>query len=147
MLLTESGLSCSGQVPFFTHSFCISGILQVLEAKVNKAKINEAHEYYRPEVARASLLSFLMNELNKINPIYQFSLKVTIQEEINMFVCCCFNLVLPLAYTLVSLLSQAFHGVFHKAVQQAEPSASGRERVNNLIDCVTYSTFIYSSRG
>lgn len=79
--------------------------------------------------------------------MYQFSLKVTIQEEINMFVCCCFNLVLLLAYTLVSLLLQAFNIVFHKAVQQAEPSDNVKERVNNLIDCVTYSTFIYISRG
>uniref|UniRef100_A0A7M4F9Z8 Dynein axonemal heavy chain 11 n=1 Tax=Crocodylus porosus TaxID=8502 RepID=A0A7M4F9Z8_CROPO len=57
-----------------------------------------------------------MDELNKINPMYQFSLK-------------------------------AFNIVFHKAVQQAEPSDNVKERVNNLIDCVTYSTFIYISRG
>lgn len=37
--------------------------------------------------------------------------------------------------------------MFHKAVQQAEPSDDVRLRVNNLIDCVTYSTFIYISRG
>ncbi|XP_068101608.1 dynein axonemal heavy chain 11-like isoform X2 [Hyperolius riggenbachi] len=90
--------------------------MKVLEAKVNEVKINEAREHYRPVASRASLLYFIMNDLKKINPMYQFSLK-------------------------------AFNIVFHKAVQQAEPSDDVRLRVNNLIDCVTYSTFIYISRG
>lgn len=51
--------------------------LQVLEAKVNEVKINEAREHYRPVAVRASLLYFIMNDLNKINPMYQFSLKVS----------------------------------------------------------------------
>uniref|UniRef100_H9GBB4 Dynein axonemal heavy chain 11 n=1 Tax=Anolis carolinensis TaxID=28377 RepID=H9GBB4_ANOCA len=42
---------------------------------------------------------------------------------------------------------KTFNAVFHKAVQQVEPSNSVKERVNNLIDCVTYSTFIYISCG
>ncbi|XP_043931285.1 dynein axonemal heavy chain 11-like [Protopterus annectens] len=90
--------------------------IKVLEAKVNEAKINEAREHYRPVATRASLLYFIMNDLNKTNPMYQFSLK-------------------------------AFNTVFHKAVQQAELSDDVQVRVNNLIDCVTYSTFIYISRG
>ncbi|XP_033023836.1 dynein heavy chain 11, axonemal-like [Lacerta agilis] len=90
--------------------------IKVMEANINEVKINEAREHYRPVAARASLLYFLMDELKKINPMYQFSLK-------------------------------AFNVVFHKAVQQAEPSNNVKERVNNLIDCVTYSTFIYISRG
>ncbi|XP_042314347.1 dynein axonemal heavy chain 11-like [Sceloporus undulatus] len=90
--------------------------IKVLEANINEVKINEAREHYRPVAARASLLYFLMDELKKINPMYQFSLK-------------------------------AFNIVFHKAVQQAEPCEGVKERVNNLIDCVTYSTFIYISRG
>lgn len=49
----------------------------MLEAKVNEVKINEAREHYRPVAVRASLLYFIMNDLNKINPMYQFSLKVT----------------------------------------------------------------------
>ncbi|XP_058534261.1 dynein axonemal heavy chain 11 [Ochotona princeps] len=48
---------------------------QVVEAKANERKINEARECYRPVAARASLLYFVMNDLRKINPIYQFSLK------------------------------------------------------------------------
>ncbi|XP_045383116.1 dynein axonemal heavy chain 9 isoform X2 [Lemur catta] len=48
---------------------------KVQEAKVTEAKINEAREHYRPAAARASLLYFIMNDLSKIHPMYQFSLK------------------------------------------------------------------------
>lgn len=48
----------------------------MLEAKVNEVKINEAREHYRAVAVRASLLYFIINDLNKINPMYQFSLKV-----------------------------------------------------------------------
>ncbi|KAF5902959.1 dynein heavy chain 9, axonemal, partial [Clarias magur] len=48
---------------------------KVKEAKVTEAKINEAREHYRPAAARASLLYFIMNDLNKIHPMYQFALK------------------------------------------------------------------------
>ncbi|XP_075314376.1 dynein axonemal heavy chain 9 [Odontesthes bonariensis] len=48
---------------------------KVKEAKVTEAKINEAREHYRPAAAMASLLYFIMNDLNKIHPMYQFSLK------------------------------------------------------------------------
>ncbi|KAG8432457.1 hypothetical protein GDO86_016919 [Hymenochirus boettgeri] len=90
--------------------------MKVLEAKVNEVKINEAREHYRPVAARASLLYFIINDLKKINPMYQFSLK-------------------------------AFNIVFHKSVHQADVSDDVQTRVNSLIDCVTYSTFIYISRG
>ncbi|KAF7661524.1 hypothetical protein LDENG_00258930 [Lucifuga dentata] len=90
--------------------------MKVLEAKVNEVKINEAREHYRPVAVRASLLYFILNDLNKINPMYQFSLK-------------------------------AFNVVFHKAVEMAEAYVDVKSRVNTLIDCVTYSTFNYISRG
>ncbi|XP_063077561.1 dynein axonemal heavy chain 9-like [Engraulis encrasicolus] len=48
---------------------------KVKEAKVTEVQINEAREHYRPAAARASLLYFIMNDLNKIHPMYQFSLK------------------------------------------------------------------------
>ncbi|XP_051731342.1 dynein axonemal heavy chain 9-like isoform X1 [Ctenopharyngodon idella] len=48
---------------------------KVKEAKVTEAEINDAREHYRPAAARASLLYFIMNDLNKIHPMYQFSLK------------------------------------------------------------------------
>lgn len=44
---------------------------------MTEVRINEARESYRPAAERASLLYFILNDLNKINPIYQFSLKVT----------------------------------------------------------------------
>ncbi|XP_055509862.1 dynein axonemal heavy chain 17-like [Leucoraja erinacea] len=48
---------------------------KVAEAKVTEIKINVARENYRPAALRASLLYFIIDDLNKINPIYQFSLK------------------------------------------------------------------------
>ncbi|XP_073166982.1 dynein axonemal heavy chain 9 isoform X9 [Lepidochelys kempii] len=48
---------------------------KVQESKVTETKINEAREHYRPAAARASLLYFIMNDLNAIHPMYQFSLK------------------------------------------------------------------------
>lgn len=50
------------------------------EAKITEEKINEARENYRLAAARASLLYFILNDLNKINPLYQFSLKVRAQR-------------------------------------------------------------------
>ena len=44
-------------------------------AKVTSAEIDEAREFYRPAAARAAVLYFILNDLNKINPMYQFSLK------------------------------------------------------------------------
>lgn len=49
---------------------------KVAEAKITSVKIDEAREHYRPAASRASLLYFILNDLNTINPIYQFSLKV-----------------------------------------------------------------------
>ncbi|XP_033278738.2 dynein axonemal heavy chain 9 isoform X2 [Orcinus orca] len=48
---------------------------KVQEAKVTEVNINEARERYRPAAARASLLYFIMNDLSRIHPMYQFSLK------------------------------------------------------------------------
>ncbi|XP_031213696.1 dynein heavy chain 11, axonemal isoform X3 [Mastomys coucha] len=48
---------------------------KVTEARENERKTNETRECYRPVAARASLLYFVISDLRKINPIYQFSLK------------------------------------------------------------------------
>ncbi|GCC35872.1 hypothetical protein chiPu_0014361, partial [Chiloscyllium punctatum] len=90
--------------------------VKVNEAKENELRINEAREYYRPAAARASLLYFIINDLRKMNPIYQFSLK-------------------------------AFNIVFHKAIEWTEQSEDLKERVANLTDSITYSVFLYTSRG
>jgi len=44
-------------------------------AKNTEIEINTARENYRPAAARASLLYFIINELYKIHPMYQVSLK------------------------------------------------------------------------
>ena len=49
--------------------------LKVTEAKKTSFEIDKARELYRPAAARASVLYFILNDLFKINPIYQFSLK------------------------------------------------------------------------
>ena len=49
---------------------------KVKQAKKTEVEINDARENYRPGAARASLLYFILNDLNKIHPMYQFSLKV-----------------------------------------------------------------------
>jgi dynein heavy chain len=42
---------------------------------------------------------------------------------------------------------QAFNVVFQKALEKAVPAAEVSARVVNLIDCITYSVFMYTSRG
>ena len=37
--------------------------------------------------------------------------------------------------------------VFAKSIERAEPAEEVKERVSNLIDFITYSVFIYTSRG
>uniref|UniRef100_A0A8D9BW96 Dynein beta chain, ciliary n=3 Tax=Cacopsylla melanoneura TaxID=428564 RepID=A0A8D9BW96_9HEMI len=49
--------------------------MKVKEGKKTAKRIDEAREQYRPAAERASIIYFIMNELFKINPIYQFSLK------------------------------------------------------------------------
>ncbi|XP_068082615.1 dynein beta chain, ciliary-like [Anabrus simplex] len=89
---------------------------KVAEAKITSARIDQAREHYRPAAARASLLYFILKDLNTINPIYQFSL-------------------------------EAFSVVFQKAIQKATPGSDLSRRVDNLTDCITYSVFVYTTRG
>ncbi|XP_053593671.1 dynein beta chain, ciliary [Microplitis demolitor] len=49
--------------------------IKATEAKITARKIDEARESYRPAASRASLLYFILNDLYKINMLYQFSLK------------------------------------------------------------------------
>ena len=37
--------------------------------------------------------------------------------------------------------------MFQKAIDKAEPAEEVKIRVNNLIDCITFSVFIYTTRG
>ncbi|XP_041969099.1 dynein beta chain, ciliary-like [Aricia agestis] len=49
--------------------------IKVEEGKTTAIKIDEARERYRRAATRASILYFILNDLYKINPMYQFSLK------------------------------------------------------------------------
>eukprot|EP01135_Chromosphaera_perkinsii_P008680 Nk52_evm13s1444 gene=Nk52_evmTU13s1444 len=90
--------------------------VKVAEAKETEVNINTAREGYRIVAGRGSLLYFLLNELFKISPMYQYSLK-------------------------------AFKVVFEKAMDKAEPSEEVKERVPNLMDSITFSVFLYTTRG
>ena len=37
--------------------------------------------------------------------------------------------------------------VFDKAIDRAEPAEEVKARVLNLIDCITFSVFVYTTRG
>ncbi|XP_070509872.1 dynein beta chain, ciliary-like [Chironomus tepperi] len=84
--------------------------------KTTTAVIDSTRESYRPAAERASILYFILNDLYKINPIYQFSLK-------------------------------AFTVVFKDAIMKTPPSEEITTRVHNLIDSISYSVFMYTSRG
>ena len=90
--------------------------IKVAEAKKTGFEIDKARELYRPAAARASVLYFILNDLHKINPIYQFSLK-------------------------------AFSVVFNVAIERAEKADDVKTRVQNLTECITYSVFMYTTRG
>ena len=42
---------------------------------------------------------------------------------------------------------QAFSVVFEKAIEKADAAEEVKQRVMNLIDCITFSVFIYTTRG
>lgn len=84
--------------------------------KTTTAKIDIARENYRSTAKRASIIYFILNDLHKINPIYQFSLK-------------------------------AFTVVFKDAIKKAPKVDDDQLRVLSLIDAITYSVFMYTSRG
>ena len=37
--------------------------------------------------------------------------------------------------------------MFEKAIDRAEPAEEVKTRVLNLIDCITYSVYVYTARG
>jgi len=51
---------------------------KVVEAKTTSIEIDAAREEYRVAATRASIIYFIMNDLIKINPMYQFSLEVNL---------------------------------------------------------------------
>ena len=45
--------------------------VKVSDAKITSDEIDQAREKYRAAASRASLLYFILNDLNRINPMYQ----------------------------------------------------------------------------
>ncbi|VVC32244.1 Hypothetical protein CINCED_3A002285 [Cinara cedri] len=90
--------------------------VKVAEAKITSEEIDNAREEYRNAASRASIIYFIMNDLIKINPMYQFSL-------------------------------ETFCVVFQRAMRNSEKADTLNERIVNLIENITYQTFIYTSRG
>jgi dynein heavy chain len=55
----------------------VSEKLQISEQ--NEVKIDAAREGYRPSAERASILFFVLNDMGRIDPMYQFSLDAYIE--------------------------------------------------------------------
>lgn len=53
------------------------------------------------------------------------------------------NVLFSLTYTYI----QAFRVVFQKAIERSEANEDVRLRVSALIDTITYSVFLYTTRG
>ena len=94
----------------------------------------QVREFYRGSAARASLLYFILNDLNKINPMYQFSLKA-------------FSVVFDVAIKVAKhCLSSAFVNP-HFSSQRAAKDKDVAKRVQNLTDSITFMVFQYTARG
>lgn len=89
---------------------------KVLEARITSVRIDNAREQYRSAAERSSILYFILNDLFKINRMYQFSLK-------------------------------AFVVVFKRAIAATKLSSVVNERVQALVDAITYAVFMYTCRG
>lgn len=122
--------------------------IKVEIAKVTEIAINDASEAYRPAASRGALVFFLMNELTRIHSYYKFSLDS-------------FIIVINRAIDLVA------EKMNPKKVEK-EPPAEGEEpheeeeqpeeeqemtprtlknRVDELINSITYEGFNYVRRG
>lgn len=89
---------------------------KVVESRATAKEIDTARENYRAVAERASILYFILNDLHRINPMYQFSLK-------------------------------AFIVVFKRAIVSTSQQKILQERVNSLIDSITYAVHLYTCRG
>lgn len=89
---------------------------KVVEARATAKEIDKARENYRMVAERASILYFILNDLHRINPMYQFSLK-------------------------------AFIVVFKRAIASTVEQVELCDRVESLIDSVTYAVHLYTCRG
>ena len=89
----------------------------------------QARELYRSSAARASVLYFILNDLNRINPMYQFSLKA-------------FSVVFDVA---IKVKKDKSTGKMISS-QRAVMNSNVAQRVKNLTDSITFQVFQYTTR-
>lgn len=100
---------------------------QADESRQSAALLDEAREKYRPVATRASILYFVLNDLCKINRMYQFSLKA-----------------------FVVIFKRAIANNRPKTSFQSnseEPEDAISDRINALTESITYAIFLSTCRG
>ncbi|KAI1886191.1 hypothetical protein AGOR_G00211450 [Albula goreensis] len=79
----------------------------------------------------------------KINEAREFYRPAAERASLLYFIICGLRNIHPMyQYSL-----KTFNAVFHKAIERAEKAEEVTERVLNLTEAVTYSVFLYASRG
>jgi dynein heavy chain, axonemal len=122
-------------------------------AKVTEIAINEASEAYRPAASRGALVFFMMNELTRIHSYYKFSLDSFI-IVINRAI----DLVAEKLNPKKEPKEEPAEGEEAEAAPEEEEEAGEEEdaemtprtlknRVNELIESITYQGFNYIRRG
>eukprot|EP00163_Fabomonas_tropica_P031151 TRINITY_DN730_c1_g2_i2.p1 TRINITY_DN730_c1_g2~~TRINITY_DN730_c1_g2_i2.p1 ORF type:complete len:4514 (+),score=1634.66 TRINITY_DN730_c1_g2_i2:234-13775(+) len=112
-----------------------------IESVETERRLNDAREQYRRVAERGALLYFLLNELNKVDNMYQFSLGAFVN-------------VFDKAISMMDELAKAEEDAreaddmsddgLNLSMPQGETVTT---RVNKLIDTVTYAVYKYGSRG
>ena len=92
-------------------------------------EISSARENYREAAARAAVLYFILNDLHKINPMYQFSLKA-------------FSIVF-----LRAIEKTPVKTFDDEEEERPSPAELLKERVADLTEAITYQTMVYTTRG
>ncbi|CAD2214810.1 hypothetical protein AGDE_00451 [Angomonas deanei] len=91
---------------------------QKLDQAKETARTTEiSRQQYRPAAKRGAVLYFIISELSKINPMYEYS------------------------------LSAFLHDVFAYSILKSDPSFEIQDRLNNIINAVTYNLYCYVCTG
>lgn len=96
------------------------------ESRISSALLDDAREQYRPVATRASILYFVLNDLGKINRMYQFSLKA-----------------------FVAIFKRAIAN--NQKQQSMRPDSENVQdsvaRIASLTESITYAIFLSTCRG
>lgn len=96
------------------------------ESRISSALLDEAREQYRPVATRAAILYFVLNDLCKINRMYQFSLK---------------------AFVAIFKRAIANNRKQHSMATGHEDLKDISTRINSLLESITYAIFLSTCRG